>query len=1031
MTGNEAKRLALLHAGTPSVTVKDNRGLNIKTLQYHRHPQMPDSTDERMSVLHYSPAGFPSRMFSPRQFDLWRVDPSIKPERSVISALSGSAIKTDGADDGATVALSDVAGRPVMSVDARGIRRRYTYEANEGEGRLLTLSEQQNTEPPYTVERLIWAENTPHNKSYNLVGHCQMRFDTAGREEYLSVSLLGGTKRTFRQLLQDGAEPNWNSDCLAECETLLSAARFTTSQTTNTLGAMLTHTDARGNCQRQTFDRAGQLQAVWLEPSGLAEKPVVTALVYTAAGQLLQQTDGNGIITTNCYEPTTQRLITSRISRPSGHAAGAMILQEITYNYDPVGNILSAEDNAQPGSYWRNQKVSPEITYSYDTFYQLVGATGREMASLASSGRTLFPPSSHQTRASEAYVAYTRNYSYDRSNNLVRIQHNAPASGNTHSTLLTVSSRNNRSLPSVFTTDSTEVDRWFDAAGHQLALTPGQQLTWNARGELAHFLSVSRDAAPDEEWYRYSEDNQRLIKINQYRHGNNEHKKRVLYLSGLELRTTFSGENLIEELHVISASHVRLLHWETGKKDSLINDQLRYTYRNLTGSMTLEIDESGLLVSREEYYPYGGTAIWTARNESESDYKFRRYSGKERDATGLYYYGLRYYQPWVGRWLSADPAGIADGLNMFSMVHNNPINAVDRDGAATLFSQAISFIGGLVNNGFSLPTFSSFSMPSFSGLSLSGFSLGDISIMGILKNTLGWAIKYAYKKTYKALLNKLLSQADTAEQKRNIVRGFRAATLGISVAIAAASVATAGLAIPVAVGIGLAAGGVAAAIGFFAGPISNALSKLYARIMPARVAAHASGATGNLVSGGTLTSAVVTHAVVAGNDPVLTWQERSDQYRSAAGGEIGVAAGTTAAIYNNDVLVTGVSATATAMATWVAESQETLSGTGEIAAANAVQGAFAGRALASSIGLNALTDSAAQLMTGMLVSPMRAIEVGGAAAYGYGKTFLHIRTVDTSNFMAFRDIENNLPDPGEGWLSNLFPRSALSRESYA
>lgn len=33
MTGNEAKRLALLHAGTPSVTVKDNRGLNIKTLQ--------------------------------------------------------------------------------------------------------------------------------------------------------------------------------------------------------------------------------------------------------------------------------------------------------------------------------------------------------------------------------------------------------------------------------------------------------------------------------------------------------------------------------------------------------------------------------------------------------------------------------------------------------------------------------------------------------------------------------------------------------------------------------------------------------------------------------------------------------------------------------------------------------------------------------------------------------------------------------------------------------------------------------------
>ncbi|WP_230381404.1 RHS repeat-associated core domain-containing protein, partial [Pseudomonas guariconensis] len=86
------------------------------------------------------------------------------------------------------------------------------------------------------------------------------------------------------------------------------------------------------------------------------------------------------------------------------------------------------------------------------------------------------------------------------------------------------------------------------------------------------------------------------------------------------------------------------------------------------------------LISQEEYYPFGGTAVWAARNEVEASYKTVRYSGKERDATGLYYYGYRYYQPWAGRWLSADPAGTVDGLNLFCMVRNNPLTFADEEG---------------------------------------------------------------------------------------------------------------------------------------------------------------------------------------------------------------------------------------------------------------------------------------------------------------------------------------------------------------
>ncbi|EGH49324.1 insecticidal toxin protein, partial [Pseudomonas syringae pv. pisi str. 1704B] len=51
------------------------------------------------------------------------------------------------------------------------------------------------------------------------------------------------------------------------------------------------------------------------------------------------------------------------------------------------------------------------------------------------------------------------------------------------------------------------------------------------------------------------------------------------------------------------------------------------------------------------------TAWWAARSAVEAKYKTVRYSGKERDTSGLYYYGLRYYAPWLQRWINPDPAG--------------------------------------------------------------------------------------------------------------------------------------------------------------------------------------------------------------------------------------------------------------------------------------------------------------------------------------------------------------------------------------
>jgi RHS repeat-associated protein len=57
-----------------------------------------------------------------------------------------------------------------------------------------------------------------------------------------------------------------------------------------------------------------------------------------------------------------------------------------------------------------------------------------------------------------------------------------------------------------------------------------------------------------------------------------------------------------------------------------------------------------------------------------------QYTGRENDATGLYYYRARYYSPAFQRFISEDPIGLAGGINQYSYVEGSPIDSVDPSG---------------------------------------------------------------------------------------------------------------------------------------------------------------------------------------------------------------------------------------------------------------------------------------------------------------------------------------------------------------
>ena len=93
------------------------------------------------------------------------------------------------------------------------------------------------------------------------------------------------------------------------------------------------------------------------------------------------------------------------------------------------------------------------------------------------------------------------------------------------------------------------------------------------------------------------------------------------------------------------------------------------------GNITRYLDANGNAVAQYTYDTFGNII---AKSGSLADFFRHRFSTKYFDMeTGLYYYGYRFYNPILMRWLNRDPIGEEGGSMLYCFSANNPIVAFD------------------------------------------------------------------------------------------------------------------------------------------------------------------------------------------------------------------------------------------------------------------------------------------------------------------------------------------------------------------
>ena len=239
-------------------------------------------------------------------------------------------------------------------------------------------------------------------------------------------------------------------------------------------------------------------------------------------------------------------------------------------------------------------------------------------------------------------------YTYDAAGN--RMKTGGTFARSTIPPALTTTSYNTNNQQTTFGTN-TET---YDLNGNLSTVTDAgvtATYTWNARNQLASIASPGFSAS-----FTYDSFGRRTGKT----------------VQGVTTNFVYDGLNPVQEK--AGATVTANLLTGLGIDEFFTRTDgvgVRALLSDALGSTVALGDSTGTLQTQYTYEPFGyATQMGLA---SSSSYK---YTGREDDGTGLFYYRARYYHPRLQRFISEDPIGFRGGdANLYGYVRNAPLNA--------------------------------------------------------------------------------------------------------------------------------------------------------------------------------------------------------------------------------------------------------------------------------------------------------------------------------------------------------------------
>ncbi|MBK8558019.1 MAG: hypothetical protein IPL65_20760 [Lewinellaceae bacterium] len=340
---NNPKGIALgkaeIHYNTPTTVVLDSLGREFMVMQF-----LEELGEPLISYTEFNVQGKPLTQTDPRQYSANQVRSLAEKVNNFkyLYDLAGNALRVKSQDAGTNYTLINAIGNPIYTWNARDFQTKISYDALHRP----IFTEVSGNGMNFVAQKLIYGTDATKNQN----GQLLTSYDQAGIIRNTAFNFKGQVLETTQQLCSDyKSEPDWVDVSAVAME----AEIFSSTITYDALGRAIQSVQPDGSTHLPEYHPIGWLKRVKVQlresTLGAASTAPPTTFVenidYEAKGQRTKITYGNGVSTYYTYNEQTFRLVGLLTKRVEA-SGSPTTLQDISYVYDPMGNILKITDNS-------------------------------------------------------------------------------------------------------------------------------------------------------------------------------------------------------------------------------------------------------------------------------------------------------------------------------------------------------------------------------------------------------------------------------------------------------------------------------------------------------------------------------------------------------------------------------------------------------------------------------------------------------------------------------------------------------------